>query len=80
MKLKPMTTEKAVRLLDRENTIVFKTEMRTARDDMKKVIEKLFNVKVRKIRTLIHNNAKVAYVTLDKKYPAVDVAAKLGMI
>ncbi len=80
MNLKPVTTEKAVKLLDGENTLVFKTGLKTGRDQIKREIEKLFNVKVHTVRTLIRNNIKTAYVKLDKKNPAVDVAAKLGMI
>jgi ribosomal protein L23 len=80
MNLKPVTTEKAVKLLDGENTLVFKTGLKTSRDQIKREIEKLFNVKVHTVRTLIRNNIKTAYVKLDKKNPAVDVAAKLGMI
>lgn len=80
MNLKPVTTEKAVKLLDGENTLVFKTGLKAGRDQIKREIEKLFNVKVHTVRTLIRNNIKTAYVKLDKKNPAVDVAAKLGMI
>ena len=37
-------------------------------------------IKIEKIRTLIKNNKKYAYVRLIKKNPAIDVATKLGMI
>lgn len=80
MRLKPITTEKAVKLIDVENTLLFETTMKTSRDAIKHEVEKLFGIKVTTVRTLIRNNKKVAYVRLDKKNPAVDVAAKLGMI
>lgn len=80
MRLKPITTEKAVKLIDVENTLLFETTMKTSRDAIKHEVEKLFGIKVTAVRTLIRNNKKVAYVRLDKKNPAVDVAAKLGMI
>ena len=80
MILKPVTTEKAVKLIDIDNTIVFKAERRANKESIKKEVEKTFNVKVEKIRTSIRQNEKIAYVKLNKANPAIDVATKLGMI
>ncbi len=80
MTLKPITTEKAVRLIDTENTLLFATDRRTTKPEIKKEVETLFNVKVADIRTFIKNNEKYAYVRLTKQFPAIDVATKLGMI
>jgi len=78
--LKPITTEKAVKLIDTENTLLFETERKATKTDIKKEIEGLFNVKVENIRTLIKRNKKFAYVRLKKANPAIDVATKLSMI
>jgi ribosomal protein L23 len=78
--LKPITTEKAVKLIDLENTLLFETDRRENKDAIAKEVKKLFNVKVVKIRTLTRNNKKFAYVKLSKENPAIDVATKLGMI
>jgi len=78
--LKPITTEKAVKLIDIENTLLFETDRRENKDAIAKEVKKLFNVKVVKIRTLTRNNKKFAYVKLSKENPAIDVATKLGMI
>ena len=80
MILKPIATEKAVKLIDIENTMVFETERRANKTQIKKEIESLFNVKVSKVRTTITANRKFAYVRFDKKNPAIDLATKLGMI
>ena len=40
----------------------------------------MFKVKVKKVRTLIRNNKKYAYIKLKQDYPAIDVATKLGLI
>jgi large subunit ribosomal protein L23 len=80
MNLKPITTEKAVMIIERENTLTFSTEMSAKRDDIKKEIENLFDVKVKNVRTLIKNSKKYAYVQLKKEFPAIDVATKLGLI
>jgi large subunit ribosomal protein L23 len=80
MVMKPITTEKAVRLIELENTLVIKVERRLSKDKIKKEFEETFNVKVSKIRTMMKKNEKYAYIKLDKKNPAIDVATKLGMI
>ena len=80
MMLRAITSEKAVKLIDLDNTLLFETERRSSRDEIKKEVEKIFSVKVARVRTLIRNNKKVAYVKLKKENPAIDVATKLGMI
>ena len=78
--LKAITSEKAVKLIDLENTLIFETGMRENRTQIAKEISTMFGVKVSKVRTLIRNNKKYAYVKLAKENPAIDVATKLGMI
>jgi len=78
--MKPLTTEKAVKLIEIENTLIFEVDRRKSKDEIKKEFEELFGVKVEKIRTLINRGKKHAYIKLDKKNPAIDVATKLGMI
>ena len=80
MQLKPITTEKAVMLIETQNVLTFQTEKNATKEEIKKEIEDLFEVKVEKIRTLIRKNKKYAYVKLNKKNPAIDVATKLGLI
>ena len=78
--IKPITTEKAVRLIELNNTLLFEVDRRDRKEEIKKEIEEIFKVKVDSINTLIHLNKKIAYVKLNKKNPAIDVATKLGMI
>ncbi len=78
--LKPITSEKAVKLIDLENTLLFETDRSITRTEISKEVAKIFGVKVAKVRTLIRNNKKYAYVKLAKENPAIDVATKLGMI
>ena len=78
--MKPIATEKAVKMIELDNVLVFEVERRLTKDEIKKEFEKIFNVKVDRIRTLIKKNKKVTYLTLNKKNPAIDVATKLGMI
>lgn len=78
--IKPITSEKAVKLIDVENTLLFELDRRMSKQEIKKEIESLFGVKVVAVRTLIKANKKYAYVKLRKENPAIDVATKLGMI
>jgi large subunit ribosomal protein L23 len=80
MMLKPITSEKAVKLIDLDNTLIFETNLKETKDSVKKEVEKLFSVKVDKVRTSIRNNKKFAYVKFAKSNPAIDTATKLGMI
>lgn len=72
-------TEKVMRLMERENKIVFVVDLKATKKDIKNAVEKLFNVKVEKVNTLIVGNKKKAYVKLKKEYKAMDIAAKLGL-
>ena len=78
--MKPVVTEKAVRLIEAENTLIFEVDKRLSKTELKKEIEEIFNVKVEKINTSIRKNKKYSYVKLNKKNPAIDVATKLGLI
>lgn len=80
MILKPITSEKAVRMLDLENSLAFEVGRKDGKPAIKEEVEKIFNVKVENIRTLVRGNKKIAYVKLNKENVAVDVATKLGMI
>ena len=76
----PVTSEKAVKLIELDNTLIFKVDLRKSKDEIKDEFEKIFSVKVEKERTLIRQNKKFAYIKLIKSNPAIDIATKLGMI
>ncbi len=78
--MKPIVTEKAVMMIETQNVLTFSMGMNATRDNIKKEIEEMFDVKIEKVRTLIKNNKKYAYVKLKKEFPAIDVATKLGLI
>jgi ribosomal protein L23 len=80
MNLKPIATEKAIMKVETENIITFLVDEKTTKEELKKEIEDLFKVKVEKIRTHIKNNQKIAYVKLNKKNLAIDLATKLGLM
>lgn len=76
-----LATEKATRLMESENKLVFIVDKKSDKESIKKEIEEMFNVKVKKINTMIGSDAKKkAYVTLDENTPAIDLATKLGLM
>ena len=77
----PLTTEKAVRLIEKENKMLFVIDMKADKADVKKAIENFFDVKVDKVNTYVTNKGeKKAYVQLNAAYPAIDVMTKLGLM
>ena len=68
MNLKPIVTEKAVMMIEAQNVLTFKTDKNKTKDEIKKEIEELFEVKVEGIRTLIRGNKKYAYVKLKRNF------------
>jgi large subunit ribosomal protein L23 len=78
--IKPIATEKTVKLIELENTLVFEVDRRMKKTEIKKEIEEMFNVKVKKIRVVIRQNKKYVYVRLKKEFKAIDLATKLGVM
>jgi len=80
IQFRPVTTEKAVMLVERDNVLTFIVSMRYSKDQIKEQFEQVFDVKIKKVRTLNHDNKKYAYIQLKKEFPAIDLATKMGVI
>lgn len=78
--MKPVITEKAVMMIERENLLTFEVDMGMEKDEIKKEVESLLDVKVEKVRSLVRKNKKYAYVKLKKGFLAIDLATKLGLM
>jgi large subunit ribosomal protein L23 len=78
--MKPIVTEKAVMMIEAQNTLTFETSKIKSKEEIKKEFEEVFNAKVQKIRTLVKGNKKYAYIKLKKQFPAIDIATKLGLM
>lgn len=77
----PHITEKNVSLVERENKLVFIVDRRYKKQDIKQAIEKLFEVEVEKVNTIItREGKKKAFIKLKPKYSAADVAVKIGIV
>ena len=51
--IKPIITEKSLRLANEENTFAFEVQMTANKNQIKETIQKLFTVNVVKIRTIV---------------------------
>jgi len=79
--LYPVTNEKAIGLIELQNTLTFVVETKATKPEIKKDVETLFEVKVDSVNTLISpTGIKRAYVKLKKGFKADDVAAKLKIV
>lgn len=77
----PIATEKAVRLMEAENKLIFMVERKTTKQEIKKAIETIFKVKVIKVNTAITpEGKKKAYVKLSAETPAIDIATQMGIM
>ncbi len=77
----PISTEKAVRIINEENKLAFYVDRRANKKEIKRAVEEALDVKVEKVWTIITvDGRKKAYVKLTPEYRASDIAAKLGVI
>lgn len=77
----PISTEKAVRLMESENRLTFIVDRKATKEKIKKAIEELFKVKVIKVNTLnTMKGKKKAYIKLAKENPAIDIATQFGLM
>ena len=77
----PIITEVSSRILEAENKIVFAVSLKASKEDIKRAVEELYEVKVEKVTTVITSKGvKKAFVRLHPDYKAVDIAIKLGVI
>ena len=64
----PVTTEKAVKMIEEENKITFKLKkLKTKKEEIKKSFEEEFKVKVEKVNTLIDRKGKKRAIIKLKK-------------
>ena len=77
----PQVTEKAVKLIESENKLVFIVAMDASRADVKRAVEILFEVRVKDVKIEITpEGQKRSYVKLAPEFMADEIAAKLGVV
>lgn len=78
--LNPIVTENTFELIDEQNKIVFYVDRRANKNSIKEAVEKIYNVKVIKINTLISpSGQKKAFIKLHPSNSASELGIKLGI-
>ncbi|MBW3017233.1 50S ribosomal protein L23 [Candidatus Woesearchaeota archaeon] len=77
----PLSTEKAVRLMESENKLLFVVDRKAKKADVKKAVEEIFKCNVIGVNIFITpKGEKRAYVKFSPDKPAIDIATELGLI
>ncbi len=77
---KPLITEKTFNLIENENKLVFYVYKKANKSQIKKAFEKIYNVNVIKVNTLITpTGEKKAFIKLHPENSAQDIAIDLGI-
>lgn len=77
----PLMTEKCLDASDKENKVVFIVNIKSNKSEIKEAVEKLYNVQVSSVSTLITaKGQKKAFVKLTSDYSAEDIVGRMGVI
>jgi len=78
---RPLSTEKSIRMMETQNTLIFAVDARATKPEIKQAMELVFKAKVRRVNTYIHKKGeKRAYVKFSPETPAIDIATNLGLL
>jgi len=79
--LYPLMTESSSLMVEKENKLVFMVNLKANKHDVKKAVERLYEVRVDGVNVLITSSGeKKAFVKLHPDYKAADVAIRLGIL
>ena len=79
--LYPLITEKAINMIEADNTLSFIVNPKAGKVDVRSAVEKNYDVKVDSVRLLNDRKGrKKAIVKINKKFKAEELATKLGVL
>jgi large subunit ribosomal protein L23 len=77
----PLMTEAASLMVEKENKLVFIVNLKAGKADVKRAVEKLYEVKVEGVNVQVTpSGEKKAFVKLHPDFKAADIAIKLGIL
>lgn len=77
----PLSTEKSIRMMESDNSLLFVVDRRAKKPEIKKAVEETFKVKVERVNVFISRGGeKRAYVRFSAESPAIDIATQLGLM
>lgn len=79
--IRPVSSEAALDKIERENKLTFIVSLKANKHAIKTAVEKLYNVKVLSVNTMINaKGEKKAIVRLAPEHKASDIATRLGLL
>ncbi|HEC86583.1 MAG: 50S ribosomal protein L23 [Thermoplasmata archaeon] len=75
----PHVTEKTMDLMEKNNALEFVVKRNATKKQIKNAIEKMFEVKVKKVNTKITKNGKHAIVMFPPEYKAEEIGMRIGV-
>ncbi len=77
----PLVGEKATTMRELENRLTFIVNKTASKKQVKDAIEKLYNVEVKSVNTMITTTGhKKAHIRLTDKYSAEEIASHFGVL
>lgn len=78
--LKPIHSDKVFEQIETRNTIVFKVDPRSNKNQIKQAFYKLYKLPVRSVNTMnMITGGKKAYIRLENDKDALNLASKIGL-
>ena len=78
--LYPVSTEKAIKIMEIENKMTFVVDKRASKEAILNAFAEEFKIKPVSVNTQIRNNKKIAVIKIGPENQASDIASKLGMM
>jgi large subunit ribosomal protein L23 len=75
----PFVTEKTMNIMEKFNALEFVVRRNSNKNQIKKAIEKMFEVKVQSVNTKISMDGKHAIVTFKPEFKAEDIGMRIGI-
>ena len=75
----PYVTEKTMNMMEKDNALELVVKRRANKPQIKKAVEKMFEVKVKDVNTRITKKGKHAIVTFMPEFKAEDIGMRIGI-
>jgi len=75
----PYVTEKTMNLMEKNNALEFVVKRNANKNQIKKAVEKMFEVSVKEVNTMITKRGKHAIVTFMPDVKAEDIGMRIGI-
>lgn len=75
----PFVTEKTMNMMEKNNALEFVVKRNANKQQIKKAVEKMFEVKVKNVNTRITKKGKHAIITFTPEFKAEDIGMRIGI-